>query len=90
MICLIAAFAHAKHDHFLHATEAKAKDTKKSKAKDSLFGGQALSRPRTGMLEAKAKAKDTAESVLRKKGLQKSFSGNFQFIGIARIFDWGA
>ena len=29
MICLIAAFAHAKHDHFLHATEAKAKDTKK-------------------------------------------------------------
>ena len=24
-----------------------------------------------------------------KKGLQKSFSGNLQFIGVARIFDWG-
>ena len=40
------------------------------------------------MLEAKAK--DTSASVLRKKnkGLQKSFSGNLQFIGVARIFDW--
>ena len=25
----------------------------------------------------------------QKKGLQKSFSGNLQFIGVARIFDWG-
>ena len=41
------------------------------------------------MLEAKAKeTKDTAASVLQKKGLQKSFSGNLQFIGVARIFDW--
>ena len=40
------------------------------------------------MLEAKAK--DTAASVLQKlKGLQKSFSGNLQFIVVARIFDWG-
>ena len=39
------------------------------------------------MLEAKAK--DTAASVLQKKGLLKSFSGNLQFIGVARIFDWG-
>ena len=43
------------------------------------------------MLEAKTK--DTAASVLqkkkKKKGLQKSFSGNLQFIGVARIFDWG-
>ena len=35
-------------------------------------------------------AKDTTTSVLQKqKGLQNSFSGNFQFIGVARIFDWG-
>ena len=34
-------------------------------------------------------AKDTAASVFQtKKGLQKSFSGNLQFIGVARIFDW--
>ena len=42
--------------------------------------GQDCSRPRT---------KDTAASVQCKKGLQKSFSGNLQFIGVARIFDWG-
>ena len=42
------------------------------------------------MLEAKAK--NTAASVLqkkKKKGLQQSFSGDLQFIGLPRIFDWG-
>ena len=72
-------------------SEAKAKDTKKSeaKAKGSLFEerpsrsqGQECSRPRP-------RTKDTAASVLqKKKGLQKFFSGNLQFIGVARIFDW--
>ena len=70
--------------------EAKAKDTKKSeaKAKDSLSEdrpsrgqGQECSRPRT---------KDTAASVFQKKtGFQKSFSGDLQFLGLPRIFDWG-
>ena len=47
------------------------------------FRGQALLRPRP-------RTKDTAASVLqRKKGLQKSFSDNLQFIGVARILDWG-
>ena len=41
------------------------------------------------MLEAKAKDEDRAASVLKKKGLQKSFSGNLQFIYVARIFDLG-
>ena len=80
--------------------EAKAKDTKKNprprpttqkkseaKAKDSLFEdrpsrgqGQEYSRPRT---------KDTGASVLqKKKGFQKFFSGNLQFVGVARFFDW--
>ena len=69
--------------------EAKAKDTQKSEAKDSLsedrpFRGQAqeCSRPRP-------RTKDTATSVLKKKKSSKSFSGNLQFIGGARIFDWG-
>ena len=70
--------------------EAKAKDTKKSeaKAKDSLFEdrtsrgqGQECSRPRP-------RTKDTGASVLRKKSLQKFFSGDLQFIGVPRIFDW--
>ena len=60
-------------------SEAKAKD---SLSEDRTFRdqGQECSRPRT---------KDTAASVLQKQGLQKSFSGNLQFIGVARIFDWG-
>ena len=39
-----------------------------------------LSRPRT---------KDTAASVPKKKGLEKSFLGDLQFINVPRIFDWG-
>ena len=69
--------------------EAKAKDTKKirGQGQGQSFRGQNLSRPRTRMLEAKAK--DTGASVLqKKKGLQKIFSGNLQFIGVPRIFDW--
>ena len=71
--------------------EAKAKDKKKSeaKAKDSLSEhrpsrgqGKECSRPRP-------RTEDTAASVLQKKGLQKRFSSNLQFIGGARIFDWG-
>ena len=59
---------------------------KKTRGQGQPFRGQTLSRPRTGMLETKAK--DTGVSVLPKKGLQKFFSGNPQFIGVARIFDW--
>ena len=53
--------------------EAKAKDTKiiRGQGQGQPFRGQNLSRPRTGMLEAKAK--DTSASVLRKKSLQNFF-----------------
>ena len=67
--------------------EAKAKDTKKSEAKSSF--------PRTNPLEAKdgnalGQGSRTQPQVFsKKKDLQKSFSGNLQFIGVARIFDWG-
>ena len=74
--------------------KAKAKDTKKirgqGQGQGQPFRGQTLSRPRTGMLEAKAKDQGHSRKCFpKKKGLQKSFSGNFQFIGVARIFDWG-
>ena len=59
---------------------AKAKDTKTIRGQGQ---GQECSRPRP-------RTKDTAASVLQKKGLQKSFSGNLQFIGEARIFDFEA
>ena len=44
------------------------------------------------MLEAKAKDQEHSRKCSqkkKKKGLQKSFSGNFQFIGVAITFDWG-
>ena len=58
--------------------EAKAKDTKKirGQGQGQPFWGQTLSRPRTGMLEAKAK--DQVLSKKKKKGLHKNFSGDLQ------------
>ena len=61
--------------------EAKAKDTKKirgqGQGQGQPFRGQTLSRPRTGMLEAKAK--DTNASALqKKKGLHKNFLGDLK------------
>ena len=42
------------------------------------------------MLEAKAKDQGHSRKCSsKKKGLQKSFSGNLQLIGVARSFDWG-
>ena len=69
--------------------EAKAKDTKKirDQGQGQPFRGQTLSRPRTGMLEAMDQGHSRKRS--QKKSLQKSFLGNLQFIGVARIFDWG-
>ena len=60
-------------------TTLEAKATKKIRGQGEPFRGQTLSRPRT---------KYTAASVFQKKDLQKSFSGNLQFIRVARIFDW--
>ena len=65
----------------------KPRTQKKSEAKGSLSEdrpsrgqGQECSRPRT---------KDTAASLLQKKGLQKSYLGDLRFIGVPKIFDWG-
>ena len=42
------------------------------------------------MLEAKAKDQGHSRKCFpKKKVFKKSFSGNLQFIGVARIFDWG-
>ena len=53
--------------------EAKAKDTKKirGQGQGQIFRGQTLSRPRTGMLEAKAK--DQGHKRKKKRSLQKFF-----------------
>ena len=61
--------------------EAKAKDTKKirGQGQGQPFRGQTLSRPRTGMLEAKAKTKDTKRKCSPKKK-KKVFTKIFQVI----------
>ena len=63
--------------------EAKAKDTKKirgqGQGQGQPFRGQTLSRPRTGMLEAKDQGhKAQVLSKKKKKGLHKNFSGDLQ------------
>ena len=70
--------------------EAKAKDTKKNPRPRPRTAF-----PRTNPLEAKDRnARGQGRGHRRKcspkkKGLQNNFSGNLQFIGVARIFDWG-
>ena len=54
--------------------EAKAKKHKKVRGQGQPFRGQTLSRPRTGMLEAK----DTGAGVLQQKRSSKFFSGVIQ------------
>ena len=65
--------------------KAKAKDTKKirgqGQGQGQPFRGQTLSRPRTGMLEAKDqghKAQVLSKKKKKKKGLHKNFSGDLQ------------
>ena len=66
--------------------KAKAKDTKKfrgqGQGQGQPFRGQTLSRPRTGMLEAKAKdqghKRKCSPKKKKKKGLHKNFSGDLQ------------
>ena len=67
-------------------TRLEAKDTKKirgqGQGQGQPFRGQTLSRPRTGMLEAKAKDQGHKAQVLskkkKKKGLYKNFLGDLQ------------
>ena len=53
--------------------EAKAKDTKKIRGQGQSFRGQTLSRPRTGMLEAKAKDQGHSRKRSPKKKVFKIF-----------------
>ena len=71
--------------------EAKAKDTKKIRGQGQPFRGQTLSRPRTGMLEAK----DQGDSLkcFKKKVFKKVFFRRFpihRYSGVSRVFDWGS
>ena len=67
--------------------KAKAKDTKKirGQGQGQPFRGQTLSRPRTGMLEAKAKDQGHKAQVLSKKK-KKVFTKIFQAISTKKRF----
>ena len=97
--CLLLAISRGGVENI--RLEAKSKNTKKIQGQGhgQPFREQTLSRPRTGMLEAKAKDRNargqgqgprTQPQVFSKiKVFKKSFSGNLQFIRGPRIFDWG-
>ena len=53
--------------------KAMAKDTKKIRGQGQPFRGQTLSRPRTGMLEAKAKDQGHSRKCSPKKRFSKKF-----------------
>ena len=77
--------------------EAKTKDTKKIPGQEQPFRGQTLSRPRTGMLEAKDRnargqgqgPRTQPQVFSKKKVCKKVFLGDLQFIGVPRILEWG-
>ena len=66
--------------------EAKAKDTKKIRGQGKPFRGQTLSRPRTGMLEAKDEGHKRKCSPKKKKGLHKNFSSDLHKKTLSKNF----
>ena len=66
--------------------EAKAMDTKKIRGQGHPFQADPLEAKDRN---AQGQGPRTQQQVFsKKKGLQKFFSGDLQFIGLARIFDW--
>ena len=64
-----------------HKALGQGQGHKKIRGQGQLFRGQTLSRPRTGMLEAKAKDeghKRKCSPKKKRKGLRKNFSGDLQ------------
>ena len=59
--------------------EAKAKDSKKIRGQGQLLRGQTISRPRTGMLEAKAKDQGHKRNCSPKKRYPNFFSRSSTF-----------
>ena len=66
--------------------EAKTNDTKKIRGQGQSFRGQALSRPRTGMLEAKDQGHKCKCSPKKKKKKKKVFTKIFQAISTTKPF----
>ena len=69
--------------------KARGQGHKKNPRPRTAFRRTDLSRPRKRMLEAKDQLRTQPQVLSKKKGLQKSFLGDLQFINVPRIFDWG-
>ena len=69
-------------------TTLEAKDTKKirGQGQGQPFRGQTLSRPRTGMIETKAKDQGHKRKCSPKKNLHINFSGDLKKKGFTKIF----
>ena len=72
-----------------HKARGQGQGHKKIRGQGHPFRGQNISRPRTGMLEAKDQGHRRKRSPPQKKGLQNFFSGDLQFIGVPRILIGG-
>ena len=66
--------------------KAEAKNTTKIQGQGQPFRGQTLSKPRTEMLEAKAKNQGNRRKCFPKKSLQKVFQATFKKKGLQKIF----
>ena len=76
-----------KYQRWSRGHKARGQEHKKIRGQGQLFRGA-----RTNPLEAKdrnARGQGHSPKCYPKKGLQKSFLGDLQFIGVPRIFDWG-
>ena len=71
-------------------TRLEAKDTNKirgqGQGQEQLFRGQTLSKPRAGIIEAKAKDQGHRWQVLSKKRSSKFFSGDLKKNGLQKFF----
>ena len=67
-------------------TRLEAKDTKKIQGQGQPFRGQTLSRPRTGMLEAKDQGHKYKCSQKKKRSSQKFFRRSPQTIAFQKVF----
>ena len=89
-LCLISG-PHLRFYERNAITKCRVEDTK-LEAKDQKNPRPRTAFPRTDPLEAKdrnARGQGHSCKCSKKKGFQKSFSGNLQFIGVTKIFDWG-
>ena len=80
--------AYDNNQRWSRGHKARGQGHKKIRGQGQPFRGQNLSRFKDRNAQGQV-PKTQAQALSKKKGLQKFFSGDLQFIGVPRIFDWG-